>query len=110
MVVIFHIEHGCLGPNGKAYIEDFCKHFTRHIRRALGDVGVQIFAAPRIQGDPEFRYLDPHEPHLLLTRTDVEKGLNASGLNMIEFEDGLSDLAEVFAASDEWQSQIKKTA
>lgn len=91
MTVIFRMEPGSLGPDGKEYVNEFCE-FAQTQLQASAEYYLNWFIVPRLDktlSEMKFQLGDK-----VLNQQQVEKYLMLFGENYSHFEDQLEDNLE----------------
>ncbi|MFT3929114.1 MAG: hypothetical protein QM709_02350 [Spongiibacteraceae bacterium] len=92
--VIFRVEPGCLGPEGRDHIVEFCR-FSEEQLGALDSHFVQWQLIPRLDKTlPEIEYLTAAKK---MNREQAEKYLAVFGREIDEFEEALQENISLFA-------------
>lgn len=92
--VIFRVEPGCLGPEGKDHIVEFCR-FSEEQIRPVDSHFVQWQLIPRLDKTlPEIEYLMATKK---MSREQVEKYLAVFDREVDEFEETLQENISLFA-------------
>jgi len=88
MTVIFRLEAGCLGPEGKSHIIAFC-NFAHKQAKKISPTYIDLKISPRISNDlPEIQYKLNNKA---LSRQRVEKYLSLFNDNIDRFEEKLNE-------------------
>jgi hypothetical protein len=93
LTVMFRVEPGCLGPDGKDHIEDFCKYAKKKVSGLHSDF-IRWVITPRWDKTlPESEYKTNNKR---LDHDKAEKYLSIFGQQLDDFEESLQDkLAEM---------------
>lgn len=91
MTVIFRIEPGSLGPDGKLYVEEFCE-FAQTQLQACAEHYLNWVIVPRF--DKSLAEMKFQLGNKVLNQTQTEKYLSMFGEDFSHFEDQLEDNLE----------------
>lgn len=93
LTVMFRVEPGCLGPDGKDHIEGFCKYAKKEVAGLHSDF-IRWVITPRWDKSlPESEYKTNNKR---LDHDKAEKYLSVFGQQLDDFEEALQDkLAEM---------------
>lgn len=93
LTVMFRVEPGCLGPDGKDHIEGFCKYAKKEVVGLHSDF-IRWVITPRWDKSlPESEYKTNNKR---LDHDKAEKYLSVFGQELDDFEEALQDkLAEM---------------
>ena len=97
ITVLYRVEPGCLGPDGKFFIEDFCA-FANEEFKSIQQEQIDWFFVPRHDkslAEIQYQYVERN-----LSREMAQKLLSVRSIEIDEFEerlnDNLSDLIDRF--------------
>lgn len=88
MLVIFRVEPGSLGPNGKQYIKEFCD-FAQQQLQSHDNEYITWFIQPRL--DKQLVEMEFQISSKKLSPDKANKYLNLFGDNLTSFEEKLED-------------------
>lgn len=91
MTIIFRIEPGSLGPDGKDYVEEFCE-FAQAQLQACSEYYLNWLIVPRF--DKTLSEMKFQLGNKVLTPSQTEKYLNMFGENVDHLVDQLEDNLE----------------
>lgn len=93
LTVVLRVEPGCLGPNGKDYVEDFCR-FAQEKIQSLDSEFIHWDIVPRHDKTlPEVQYRVSNKT---LSHEQAEKYLEVFDRDIDEFEGELQDRLATF--------------
>lgn len=93
LIVVLRVEPGCLGPNGKEYVEDFCR-FAQEKNQSLDAEFMHWDIIPRHdKALPEVQYRVGNKN---LTHAQAAKYLEVFDRDIEEFEGELQDRLATF--------------
>jgi hypothetical protein len=96
LVLLYRIEPGCLGPEGKEYVEDFCK-FARKRLKDKHEHFLRWTIKPRY--DKSLPELEFQIKNNVITREQAAKFMGAFEVTLDTFEEDLEEeLAELVDA------------
>lgn len=91
MSVIFRIEPGSLGPDGKEYVQEFC-HFAQTQLQACAKQYLIWQIVPRV--DKTLTEIEFQLAGKMLNKNQAEKYLSLFGEKLMHFEEQLEDNLE----------------
>jgi len=88
LCVTFRLEPGCLGPEGKSHITEFCSSAQKEVNKMHTEFVIWNIVPRYDKSLPEIEYKINNKK---LTHDKAEKYLNIFNKNLDEFEAGLQD-------------------
>ena len=88
IIVLYRVEPGCLGPDGKFFIEDFCAYANDAFKNVQQEHINWLFVPRHDKSLPEIQYQYKERN---LSREMAQKLFSVKAIDIDEFEDLLND-------------------